>query len=181
VSATDESALLPRLQRLEALIQGAERLADPAARALVRELVQTLLDYHGSALAHLLACVAEAGESGDALLQRLVHDDLVSSLLLLYELHPLDLTTRVRHALEQVRPLLGSHGGDVELLGVSAEGVVRLRMRGNCHGCPSSAATLSLSIEEAIYQKAPDVAAIEVEGAADPPADGVPRLVPLSW
>jgi len=44
---------------------------------------------------------------------------------------------RVTRALENVRPQLQSHGGDVELLGLDG-GVVRLRMRGSCHGCPSS-------------------------------------------
>ena len=51
----------------------------------------------------------------------------------------------------------------------SIDGVVRLRMQGSCHGCPSSAMTLKNAIEEAIYAAAPDVAAIEVEGVVDPP------------
>ena len=49
------------------------------------------------------------------------------------------------------------------------DGVVRLRMQGSCHGCPSSAMTLKNAIEEAIYATAPDVAAIEVEGVVEPP------------
>ena len=54
------------------------------------------------------------------------------------------------------------------------DGVVRLRMQGSCHGCPSSAMTLKNAIEEAIYAAAPDVAAIEVEGVVDPPAHSEP-------
>ena len=69
-----------------------------------------------------------------------------------------------------MRPYLRSHGGNVELLGV-ADGVVRLRLEGNCDGCPSSAATMTQTIEEAILAKAPDVAVVEVEGLEDgPPA-----------
>ena len=86
-------------------------------------------------------------------------------ILLLHGLHPLDLETRVRQALDKVRPLLRSHGGNVELLGL-AGGVARLRMLGSCDGCPSSAMTLKTAIEEAIYEKAPDVTAIEVDGTA---------------
>ncbi len=77
----------------------------------------------------------------------------------------LDLETRVRQALDKVRPLLRSHGGNVELLDLSG-GVVRLRMLGSCDGCPSSAMTLKHAIEAAIYEKAPDVTAIEVDQPA---------------
>ncbi|HEX8203348.1 MAG TPA: NifU family protein [Isosphaeraceae bacterium] len=176
-SAPDDPALLGRLRRLEALVQEAEHLADPAARAHVRELVRTLLDYHGAALARLLDGLAEAeSPGGSPLIERLARDDLVASLLLLHGLHPLDLETRVRHALERVRPRLRTHGGDVALLGVSSEGVVRLRMQGRCHGCPSSAAALRRTIEEAIDQEAPDAVAIEVEDRTD---DEPPRLVSL--
>ena len=62
----------------------------------------------------------------------------MAGLLLVHGLHPYDVQTRVARALDSVRPYLGSHGGDVELLGVDAEGVVTLRMLGNCDGCPSS-------------------------------------------
>ena len=62
----------------------------------------------------------------------------------------------MRGALDEVRPYLASHGGDVELLGVE-DGVVRLRLEGSCNGCPSSAMTLKLAIEEAIARAAPDV------------------------
>ena len=76
----------------------------------------------------------------------------MGGLLLLHGLHPLDLEARVRQALDKVRPYLRSHGGNVELLGVD-EGVVRLRLEGSCHGCPSSAATMRQTIEEAILRQ----------------------------
>ena len=81
---------------------------------------------------------------------------------------------RVEQALESVRPYLGSHGGDVELLEVSDEGVVRLRLLGSCDGCPSSSVTLKLAVEGAIEAAAPEVTTIEVEEATpDPRAAGV--------
>jgi Fe-S cluster biogenesis protein NfuA len=73
----------------------------------------------------------------------------------------------VRRALDKVRPYLHSHGGDVELLGIS-EGTVRLHLEGSCHGCPSSQVTLQTTIERAIYEAAPDVVAIEVDGLSEP-------------
>jgi Fe-S cluster biogenesis protein NfuA len=65
-----------------------------------------------------------------------------------------------------VRPYLESHGGNVELLGIE-EGVVRLQLQGSCSGCPSSAVTLKLAVEEAIHKAAPDVTEIV---AVDAPA-----------
>jgi Fe-S cluster biogenesis protein NfuA len=70
------------------------------------------------------------------------------------------------------------HGGDVELLGI-AGGVVRLRMNGSCQGCPSSTATLAQTIEAAIYESAPDVEAIEVEGVVAPSHDPLLPVVTL--
>jgi Fe-S cluster biogenesis protein NfuA len=167
-----------RIEHIETLIHNLERVPDPAARDQARELVQTLLDFHETALARLLGRVADMGEPGYALITSLADDDIVSSLLLLYGLHPLDLKTRVEQALERVRPLLRSHHGDVELVGIT-NGVVRLRMQGSCHGCPSSALTLKNAIEGAIYAAAPDVAAIEVEGVVDAPPSHLLQIVPL--
>jgi Fe-S cluster biogenesis protein NfuA len=173
VSVTDENGFRQRIERIETLIQAIEQSADPATRAGAQELMQAVLDLHGAGFARVLARLAEMGEPGRPILDGLVQDELVGSLLLLHGLHPLDLETRVQQALDTVRPYLRSHGGEVTLLGV-ADGVVRLRMQGSCHGCPSSSATLRLNIEEAIANAAPDATAIEVEGVVEPP------LVPAS-
>ena len=63
-----------------------------------------------------------------ALVDAFVADDLVASLLLVHGLHPHDVDRRIEDALDSVRPYLGSHGGDVNLLGVDGD-VVRLRVR----------------------------------------------------
>ena len=167
-----------RIEHLETLIHNLERLPDQTARNQARELAQTLLDFHGTALGRLLERVADMGEQGRALIASLADDEIVSSLLLLYGLHPLDTATRVEQALERVRPLLRGHHGDVELEGV-VDGVVRLRMQGTCNGCPSSALTLKNAIEEAIYAAAPDVEAIQVEGVVDAPPSHLLQIAPL--
>jgi Fe-S cluster biogenesis protein NfuA len=156
-----------RIGRIETLIEEIERFADPAAQARTREIVQALLEFHGAALAALIGHVARSGLPGSAILEAIARDELTSNLLLLHDLHPHDLGARVTQALDRVRPQLASHGGDVELLSLD-DGVVRLRMKGSCHGCPSSAATLRQTIETAIYDAAPDVAGIEVEGGSEP-------------
>ena len=75
--------------------------------------------------------------------------------------------TEAVQALDDVRPYLGSHGGDVELLAVE-DGVARVRLAGTCNGCPSSTVTLRNAIEDAILRAAPDVERIEAEGVAEP-------------
>lgn len=164
MSLSDQS-FSSRMQRIEVLVQEAERLADPAAQDLTRELVQALLDLHAAGLANMLNVLARTPD-GRVALDACVGDGVVSSMLLLHGLHPLDLETRVRQALEKVGPALKSHGGGVELLAVE-DGTVRLRMEGNCHGCPSSAETLKQTIEEAICEAAPDATRIDVEGVAE--------------
>ena len=168
----DTRAFRARLERLDALLLEVEHWTDPAARARTREIVQAVLDLHGTGLERLLEHVAEAGDAGREILDACARDAAVGGLLLLHGLHPLDLEARVRQALDQVRPYLRTHGGNVELLSVS-EGVVRLRLEGSCDGCPSSAVTMKQTIEEAIYGQAPDVAALEVEGLAEAPPSPV--------
>src|SRR5262249_49722483 len=115
-------------------------------------------------LERLLGHMADEGEAGERILGACAGDEVVSGLLLLHGLHPLDVEDRVRRALDDVRPYLRSHGGDVELLEVSG-GVGRLRLEGNCGSCPSSSRTMQQTVEEAIYGKAPEVTAVEVEEA----------------
>jgi Fe-S cluster biogenesis protein NfuA len=119
------------------------------------EAVQGLVQLYGEALARFVAG-ADPTE-----------DELLSHMLLVHDLHPVDVETRVRQALDDVRPYLGSHGGDVELLGVE-DGVARVRLGGTCNGCPSSTVTLRNAIEEAIMRTAPDLERIEAEGVAPP-------------
>jgi len=179
MSTLEEKEIRGKLERLESLIQDIERLPDPGARDHAKGLVQALLEFHGMAIGRLLDRIADADESGAAIIGMAADDEAVSSLLLLYGLHPRDLNSRVHIALEKVRPYLKSHGGGVELLGVDPAGVVHLRMEGSCQGCPSSSVTLKNAIEEAILKAAPDVTAIRVEGVVDPSATPAPHLVPL--
>jgi Fe-S cluster biogenesis protein NfuA/nitrite reductase/ring-hydroxylating ferredoxin subunit len=161
----DDQGLQERVARIETLLGEIEALHDPNARAKAAEVVQVLLELYGEGLARVMDVVAE-GEERERIFEALAEDELVSHLLLLHGLHPLDVQTRVTQALEEVRPYLRSHGGDVELLGIEG-GVVRVRLQGSCDGCPSSAATLKLAIEEALQKAAPDLEGVEAEGVAE--------------
>ncbi|HEX3557458.1 MAG TPA: NifU family protein [Thermoanaerobaculia bacterium] len=152
--------------RIETLM-GELAAAGPAVRRKAEELVRLLMQLYGAGLEHILTAVDDAGQAATPIFARLAADDLVASLMVLHDLHPLDLETRVGRALDHVRPYLGSHGGDVKLLGVE-DGVVRLRLEGSCHGCPSSTVTMKLAIEKAIEEAAPEILRLEVEGVTDP-------------
>ena len=154
------------ITQIEELVNKIESLPDPDARASAVALVQALMDFHGEAFDHLMEIVAAQGEVGYSIFEKFSGDELVSNLLLLYGLHPLPLETRINQALESVRPHFESHGGNVELIGIDS-GVVRLRLQGSCRSCASSADTLKLAVEAAIYAAAPDVVAIEAEGAVE--------------
>ena len=97
----------------------------------------------------------------------LADDPVVASALLMHDLYPVSLEQRVLEALEEVRPYLESHDGDVELVGLE-EGVAKLKLKGSCNGCGASAATLELAIEEALRAAAPDLLGMDVEGVAEP-------------
>ena len=163
----DDQGLQERVARMETLLEEIETLPDRNARSKAAEVVGVLLDLYGEGLARMMEVVAE-GDERERTFDAFAEDELVSHLLLLHGLHPLDLKTRVIMALEEVRPYLQSHGGNVKLLGVK-EGVARLRMQGSCSGCPSSTVTLRLAIEEAIQKTAPDLEDIEAEGVAEEP------------
>ncbi len=154
--------------RVETLLGELESLSDPVARERANETVGAVLELYGEGLERIVAQLAQRDVDG-RLAEALTDDELVSHLLLLHGLHPVSLEARVLGALEEVRPYMDSHGGGVELLGVE-DGIVRLRMQGSCDGCPSSAMTLKLAIEDAIHKVAPDVEGIEAEGAVPEPA-----------
>jgi Fe-S cluster biogenesis protein NfuA/nitrite reductase/ring-hydroxylating ferredoxin subunit len=156
--------------RIEGLLQELGAVADPRIREKAEELVRLLMELYGSALARILETVDNT-DSADTIFDRLSTDDLVASLLVLHGLHPLNVETRIARALDRVRPYLGSHGGDVKLLGVN-EGVAHLRLEGSCHSCPSSTITMKLAIEKAIEEAAPEVMRIEVEGASSSASAG---------
>jgi len=63
----------------------------------------------------------------------------------------------VKKAIELVRPSLQADGGDVELVDVSEDGIVKLKLTGACHGCPMSQMTLKMGIEKLIKSKVPSV------------------------
>lgn len=68
---------------------------------------------------------------------------------------------RVETALEKVRPALQADGGDVKLVEVTADGIVRVQLQGRCAGCPMSMMTLKNGVEKILKEEIPEVKAVE--------------------
>jgi Fe-S cluster biogenesis protein NfuA len=64
---------------------------------------------------------------------------------------------KVQKAIDTVRPGLQADGGDVELVEVTPEGVVKVKLTGACHGCPMAQMTLKMGIEKIIKQQVPEI------------------------
>jgi Fe-S cluster biogenesis protein NfuA len=159
-------------ERVEALLAELRSQAGPQVAATAEELVGCLVELYGAGLARITEIVGE-DESGPKLMDKLVADPLVGSLLLVHDLHPLDTSTRVRRAVEEVLPQLGSHAGNVEYLGLDEAGVLRLRLEQS--GC--SADTVRDLIEKAVAGAAPEAAGVAIE-MAQPPAE--PTLLQIT-
>jgi Fe-S cluster biogenesis protein NfuA/nitrite reductase/ring-hydroxylating ferredoxin subunit len=166
--ADSSEELVERVQALTAQLEGVQ---DFQARAIADELVASVVQLYGAGLVRICAAL------DDDVRDRLAQDGVVASLMLIHGLYPVDLETRVREALHQVRPYMESHGGDVELVGLE-DGVARLRLVGHCKGCPASEATLELAIKQALEETAPDLEGLEVEGVREArPAFELPVIV----
>ncbi|MDQ2835998.1 MAG: NifU family protein [Actinomycetota bacterium] len=163
--AARADALRAAGDRIEALIE-ASAAGGPASRTRAEDLVSCVSSLYGAGLGRLLEVIDDAGHLDQPVLDAIADDELLSGLLLVHDLHPYDVETRIARALDTVRPYLGTHGGDVELLGIDSEGVVRLRLLGSCDGCPSSSATLELAVEGAVQAAAPEMTRIEVAASA---------------
>jgi len=155
-------------ERVEELLAALRSGAKPDAAQAAEELVGLLVGLYGDGLARIVALLGDRGAAGADILAALAADPLVESLLLLHDLHPLDVDARVQRALDRIRPYLGSHAGGAAYLGVT-DGVARLRLEGSCHGCPSSAVTVRLAIEGAVLDAAPEVTEVLVEGMTAEP------------
>ncbi|WP_242453661.1 NifU family protein [Mycolicibacterium sp. P9-64] len=145
-------------------------------RERTEQLAGELTDLYGAALERMVSIAARS--SAPDLINQFAADELVASLLLVHGLHPHGVERRIEDALDDVRPYLGSHGGDVTLIEV-VDDVVRLQFAGSCKSCPSSAVTLEFAVEDAVRAAAPEIVTIEVV-AAEPDsaaASGTPGLI----
>lgn len=154
-----------QMQRLEELIAQVEQACAPAALEKVRELVRTLLQVHKAGLGELLGALD--AERAEQLAQR----PSLGSLLLLHDLHPEGLETRLARALREAEAALGARA-HAELVRLDAQ---RAHVRVSA-AQPGAAALLRKAVERAACEHTPD-AVLEIEGG-EPPLDA--ELVPVA-
>lgn len=149
------SALEQRVQaitRLEAIVAG----WDAAQAATVQALKAGIEDLHKEALRRLIRALKDDAAAGPRLREALA-DPLVYAVLSFHGLIKAPLRERVEQALDEVRPFMAEHGGNVELVALKPPDTVELRLVGACHGCPSSSQTLTEGVEKAIRARCPEL------------------------
>ncbi len=71
---------------------------------------------------------------------------------------------KVEEVINEIRPNLQADGGDIELVDVTDDGIVKVKLRGACHGCPGAAMTLKMGVERLLKERIPEVKRIENVG-----------------
>jgi len=160
------------IDKIEGLVRRAETLSDPEARRIAVDLLQAVLEFHAAGLDRMMEIIADSGASGEAIFEKIATEDLTSSLLLLHDLHPDDLETRIDRAVQKLQQQVFSPlGARLSVLAIES-GTIRLFFDSQraWSGTPVKA-----SIEAAISQAAPEISNIVIEGLKEPPAaDFVP-------
>jgi nitrite reductase/ring-hydroxylating ferredoxin subunit/Fe-S cluster biogenesis protein NfuA len=168
-SAAELARRAEELARLEALAQGWE----PAQLGVLRALKTGIEELNAEAFKRLIRALK--GDTGAAAaLRGAVRDPLVYQVLLFHGIVKEPLEHRVARALEEVRPMLKQHGGDVELVAVKFPDTVEVRLVGSCQSCPSSGETLSEGVEKSIKALCPEITTVTrvSRGAPEVGADG---------
>jgi Fe-S cluster biogenesis protein NfuA len=150
-------------ERINRLVQRVTELPDEDARTAALELLQSLMDLHGSVMSRVVEVLSESGDAGRKSLARLSDDPVVCGLLVLYGVHPVPLEERVAKAIEKVRPQLRKQSASVELLSIT-DTAVRVKIDSSGHGCGSSPDAVKRTVEQAVLGAAPEVTEIITEG-----------------
>lgn len=148
-------------RRIDEILEHLASTGDRETSAAAEELVRVLMDFYGGGLSRIVRALrAEPGRGSADTLAALLGDELVTSLLVLHDLHPEDTVTRIGRALATVRD-------PVELAGYDeATGTLRLRATtAGGGGCGCGGGTPQ-SVEDALACYAPEVTTVETEAAA---------------
>ena len=150
---------------------------DPAVSERVAELLDWIDAFHRDGLGNLVEMIR--AWRGEIFLESVARDAITGTLLGVYGLGEdaevqAQAEEAVSAALAEVRPYAESHGGSIEVESIT-DGAVRVRMLGSCDGCPSSAATLTYGVEEALRKHWSDFRRLEV---VDDTVDAAPEPAP---
>ncbi|HIK03746.1 MAG TPA: NifU family protein [Trichormus sp. M33_DOE_039] len=150
---TNLEELVTEINRFEAIISN----WDESQRSVAVGFKRAIEDLHKEALMRLIKSVKQQSLPA---LQNAVQDEIVYGVLLYHELvkpPKSPLLQRVQAALEEIRPGLQNHNGDVELVAIKPPDTVEVKLIGTCSNCPSSTLTLSQGVEQAIKEYCPEI------------------------
>ncbi len=169
MSDTEELAYEDVLARIGELAEQLTSHPDPAVAAQVGELLDWVDAFHRDGLGQLVEMIR--AWRGEIFLESVAGHPVTGALLAAYGLgedaeQAADAAVAVAAALEEVRPLVESHGGSIQVEGIK-DGVVTVRLAGTCDGCPSSSATLTYGVEVALRERWPHFRRLEVVDATD--------------
>ena len=156
LDAEDPATALERrvrdITRLEAIVAA----WDEPQRLTVQALKCAIEDLNKEAFTRLIRALRD-DPAARARLGHSVTDPLVYGVLRFHGLVKESLPARVERALDEVRPFMASHGGNVELVALRPPDTVEVRLIGSCHGCPASSQTLTEGVEKAIRAHCPEI------------------------
>ncbi len=167
----DEKEFRERLQDIGQLISGLEEITGSKTQSSARELAQLIMELHCAGLEKMMEIIFAQGAAGVEIIDQLGRDRTVSSLLVLHGLHPDDVATRVSRAVELITAKLRKQEVEVQMLSAD-EQTVRVSAQTNAHACGSTAAAVRAEIEDAIYEAAPEVESLVIEGLEPKSASG---------
>ncbi|MBW4641713.1 MAG: NifU family protein [Goleter apudmare HA4340-LM2] len=148
--------LIQEINRFEAIISE----WDESQRCVAVGLKRAIEALHKTALKRLIKSLKAESMSA---LRHAVTDEVVYAVLLYHELvkppKP-PLSERIQTALNEVRPGLQSHNGDIELVAIKPPDTVEVRLIGSCSNCPTSTLTLSQGVEQAIKSHCPEITTV---------------------
>lgn len=156
----DLAGFLNDVERLEAIFATWEDTSRGAVEAYGRA-IEAL---HGEALRRLVRAL-KVDEAALTAMKRALSDEIVYAVLRRHDIIKASLAERIERALEGIRPMLASHGGDVELVKV-APPTIEVRFIGACDGCPASQLTFHAGVKKAVEDACPEITEVlQVKGA----------------
>lgn len=144
-----------RVQEISAL-EAAVSSWEESQVATVRALKSAIEDLNKEGFRRLIRALKD-DSAANARLRESLADPLIYGLLSFHCLIKEPLQARVEKALNEVRPYMATHGGNVELIAVKPPDTVEIRLIGSCHGCPASSQTLTEGVEKALHEHCPEI------------------------
>ena len=152
---------------------------DETPRAAAEAYGRSIEALNGEALRRLVRAL-KSDPAALAAMKAAVADEVVYAVLRRHDIVRASLSERVETALEGVRPMLASHGGDVELVKVTPPSI-EVRFLGACDGCPASALTFHAGVKKAVEDACPEITEIlQVKGLGGGGSDSVRFISPFA-